>query len=158
MATMQINIGDHVSSEAGYVAIPAEYQGSMRWARTKAKEIASKFNSANAYFRTLPDGKSLTELLADNTIWVNYHATMNAYGETNQVSGKEIAISRRAFRIGRWTVLATLIHELAHTDGAPGGADKRAERAVLACRLGKQSELTTGVDDPHTPYDPNISG
>ena len=158
MASMQINIGDHVSSEAGYEPIPIAYQGSMRWARSKAKEIARTFNSADAYFRTLPDGRSLTDLLSDNSIWVNYHATMTAYGETNRVSGKEIAISKRAFRIGRWTVLATLIHELAHAGGAPGGSDKRAERAVLECRLGKQSELTTGVDDPHTPYEPGISG
>ncbi|HQC71550.1 MAG TPA: hypothetical protein PLE42_02390 [Candidatus Competibacteraceae bacterium] len=155
---MQINMGDHVSPQAGYAAIPNEYLGSMRWARTKARWIASNIQSANAFFRTLPDGRSLTDLLDDSSIWINYHATMPYYGETNRVSGKEIAISRMAFRIGRWTVLATLVHELAHADGAPGGADKQAERAVLACKLGKQSELDTGIDDPYTPFNPNISG
>jgi hypothetical protein len=74
------------------------------------------------------------------------------------VGGKEIAVSETSFKIGRWTVLATLIHELAHSNGAPGGADKRAERAVYACGLGKKLERTTGVDDPQTPYDPNIGG
>ncbi|HRD64905.1 MAG TPA: hypothetical protein PKY50_01995 [Candidatus Competibacter sp.] len=158
MPGMQINIGDHVSSEAGYVAFPNRHLETIRWARTKAKWITTNINSANSYFRTLPDGRSLSDLLADSSIWVNYHATMPHFGETNRVSGKEIAISERSFRIGRWTVLATLIHELAHADGAPGGADKRAERALIECGLGKRSELTTGVDDPATPFNPNISG
>jgi hypothetical protein len=113
---------------------------------------------SNVYFRSLPDGRSLTDLLNDAAIWVNYHPTMGAYGETNAVSGKEIAISERACRIGRWTVLATLIHELAHAGGAPGGADASAEEALLACGLGRSVEKTTGVDDPRTPYSPTIRG
>jgi len=113
--------------------------------------------SADTYFRSLPDGRSLTALLADRSIWINYHATMNAYGEA-EISGKELCISVTACRIGRWTVLATLIHELAHINGAPGGASKAAEEALLHTGLGKQSEKTTGVDDPRTPYNPNISG
>jgi hypothetical protein len=120
--------------------------------------IAAKIPSADVYFRSLPDGKSLTTLLRDNSIWINYHPTMSAFGETNQVSGKEIAISIGACRIGRWTMLATLIHELAHADGAPGGVDRSAEEALLACGLGKRSERTGGVDDPYTPFDPNIGG
>jgi hypothetical protein len=155
---IQINIGDHTSSEAGYIAFPNNRRSDIRWARSKAQWIATNLPTANTYFRGLPDGKSLTELLADNTIWVNYHATMNYFGETNSVSGHEIAISEFACKRGRWTVLATLIHELAHADGAPGGGDQRAERSLIACGLGYQSELTTGVDDPRTPYDPTISG
>ncbi|MBK8181832.1 MAG: hypothetical protein IPK63_02490 [Candidatus Competibacteraceae bacterium] len=157
MAGIQINIGDHVSHQPGYDAIPIGHQKTMRWARTKAKWIASNINSANTYFRTLPDGRSLSDLLGDSSIWVNYHATMPDFGEA-EISGKEIAISHTAYRIGRWTVLATLIHELAHINGAPGTPDKRAERAVIECGMGKLSELTTGVDDPFTPYNPNIGG
>ena len=92
---------------------------------------------------------------------VNFHPTMPHFGETNQVGGKEIAISITSLRIGRWTVLGTLIHELAHSNGAPiddalGNPSPLAERALLACGLGKQSELTSGIDDPSTPYDPTI--
>jgi hypothetical protein len=155
---MQINIGDHVSSEAGYIAFPNHRLADMRWARSRAGKIAAEMPSANVYFRSLPDGRSLTDLLNDAGIWVNYHPTMGAYGETNAVSGKEIAISERACRIGRWTVLATLIHELAHAGGAPGGADASAEEALLACGLGRSVEKTTGVDDPRTPYSPTIRG
>ena len=156
--TIQINVGDHVSTEAGYIAFPNQHRSSIRWARTKAREIAKKIPSANVYFRGLPGGRSLADLLADNTIWVNYHPTMPHFGETNQVGGKEIAISLTAAKVGRWTVLATLIHELAHSNGAPGGNDQQAERALLHCGLGKRSESTTGVDDPWTPFNPGISG
>jgi hypothetical protein len=154
---MQINVGDHISSEATYVAVPHRLLGTLRWARTKANEISRKIPSANMYFRGLPGGRSLSALLADGTIWVNYAPSLPAYGETNMVGGKEIAIGPVAFRIGRWTVLATLIHELAHSNGAAGLADRAAEEAVLACRLGKRSERGA-VDDPFTPYDPNIRG
>jgi hypothetical protein len=97
--------------------------------------------------------------LADRSIWINYHPTMVDFGETNFAGGKEIAVSNASFRIGRWTVLATLVHELAHVDGVRGAVLPRAaELAVLACGLGKQSERTSGTDDPNTPYNPNISG
>ena len=53
--------------------------------------------------------------------------------------------------------MASLVHELAHVDGVRGSLlPLAAEESLLACGLGKKSEKTTGVDDPNTPYDPNI--
>lgn len=155
---MQINIGDHTSSQAGYIAFPAARQPDVHWARTRARKIAHDMPSANVYFRALPLGRSLSDLLNDGSIWINFHPTMPYFGETNHVGGKEIAISMQACRIGRWTVLATMIHELAHANGAPGGSDQSAERALLACGLGRANERTSGADDPWTPYDPSIQG
>lgn len=159
--SIQLNLGDHVSSEADFIAIPLELRGQAQWARTKAKWIARTIASADVYFRSQRSGhgRSLTDLLNDRSIWVNYHASSDDFGYTDAVGGSEIAITTRSFRIGRWTVLATLIHELAHVNGAPGEEDSlEAERAVLECGLGRRSELTTGVDDPFTPYDPTIGG
>ncbi len=157
--TIQINIGDHTSPVANFIPIPNRHRTSMRWARTKARWIARNKPSADVYFRTLPGGRSLTALLADGSIWVNYHATSTAFGLTNHAGGTEMAISESAFRIGRWTVLATMIHELAHVNGVRGAISPlAAERAVLECGLGRRSELTSGVDDPWTPYDPTIRG
>jgi hypothetical protein len=156
---IQINIGDHVSSEADFITIPADRRGQVQWARTKAKWITRNIPSADVYFRTLPNGRSLTELLADSDIWINFLVGSNAFGMTNAVSGKEIAIGVRSFRIGRWTVLATLVHELAHVNGVDPDTDaKGAERAVLECGMGKRSERTSGVDDPFTPFNPRIDG
>jgi hypothetical protein len=156
--TMQINIGDHTSSETGYIAFPGRHLQTMRWARTKAIWITKNLPRADTYYRALPGRRSLTELLADASIWINYSPTMPYFGETNAVSGKEIAISERAFRIGRWTVLATLVHELAHSNGADGEPSRAAEEAVLACGMGYQSEKSSGKDDPWTPYNPTITG
>lgn len=156
--SIQINIGDHISTQAGYIAFPAARRDTIRWARVKARWIATNIATANPYFRGLPGGRSLSDLLADRSIWINYHPTMPHFGETNFVGGSEIAISQSSYRIGRWTVLATLIHELAHVDGAPGGASQAAELAVLECGLGRRSERRTGTDDAYTPYDPRITG
>lgn len=160
MGIIQINIGDHTSSEPGYITVPEGSKRDMvRWSRTKARWIAANIATADPYYRGLPGGKSLTELLADSSIWINYHATMVALGETNFAGGKEIAIGNASFRVGRWTVLATLVHELAHVNGVRGAVLPRAdELAVLACGLGKRSEADTGVDDPFTPYNPTIRG
>lgn len=155
---MQINVGDHISSQVGYVTIPNRLREMTRWARTRANLIARNMPRANVYFKTLPNGKSLSDLLADSSIWVNYGPSLTYFGETNAVGGTEIAIGPLAYRIGRWTVLATLIHELAHADGAPGGTDRQAEEALLACGLGRLSEKTSGRDDAFTPYDPSIGG
>jgi hypothetical protein len=154
---LQLNVGDHTSSELTYLAIPNMLRDVARWARTRANEVARGNPRANVYFRSLPNRRSLSDLLADRSIWVNYLPGVTYFGETNMVGGKEIAIGPRAFRIGRWTVLATLIHELAHSNGAPGGLDRRAEEAVLACGMGKHVERG-GRDDPYTPYDPSIGG
>ncbi len=155
--SMQINIGDHTSPEAGYIAFPNRLRDTIRWARRRARWIARNLPAADVYYRTLPNGNSLRQLLEDRSIWVNYHATNDWNGEISD-DNKEIAIANQAFRIGRWTVLATLVHELAHANGAAGEPSKAAERAVLACGLGRQSEQDTGRDDPRTPYDPLMAG
>ena len=155
---IQINIGDHVSPHPGWVTVPKERRDMLNWARRKAKEVAKTKASANKYFATLPNGRTLQDLLNDSSIWINFDPSMTEFGANSVAHPHEIAIGPSSFRIGRWTVLATLIHELAHVDGAPGGTDRRAEEALLRCGLGKWSEFTTGRDDPATPYDPTISG
>ncbi len=55
--------------------------------------IAANIAMANPYYRGLPGGRSLTDLLADRSIWINYHPTMVDFGETNWAGGKEIARS-----------------------------------------------------------------
>lgn len=73
------------------------------------------------------------------------------------VGGTELSIARPAFAVSRRTVLGTLIHELAHIGGAPGGQSKLGEEAVLAAGMGRARE-TGAKDDASTPFDPNIGG
>jgi len=159
LMTIQINIGDHTSSAAGNIQVPTHLRNMTRWSRTKAIWISRTMPRADIYFETLPLRRSLTNLLADNTIWINYNPSLTIEGTTNFAGGNEIAIGPPSFRVGRWMVLATLIHELAHVNGVRGRVSPQAaEDALLHCGLGKRSERTTGIDDPQTPFDPGISG
>jgi hypothetical protein len=157
--SIQINIGDHKSPAAPYFQpIPFKHQWTTKWARARARLIAANMPSANAYFRTLPKGRSLSQILADRTIWINFAPTFDGSGATDPEGLKEIALGPGAYIWGRWWVLATLIHELAHTNGAPGGTSRAAEDSLIHCGLGKRSERVTGEDDPDTPFDPWIKG
>lgn len=158
--SIQINIGDHVSPLAPlFQPVPFRHQWVTSWARQRAKEIAASMPSADKYFRTLPFGRSLTQLLADRTIWINYAPSLDdLMGATDKATHKEIAITPRSYLWGRWTVLATLRHELAHSNGAPGKDSRAAEQALVHCDLGKASEIATGKDDPRTPFDPAADG
>jgi hypothetical protein len=166
---IQINIGDHAGNENGVAFTPIlpQHRGQVRWSRTKAFWIAKNIPTANRYFTSLPRGRTLTAILNDSSIWINFDPTLPDDGAT--FHNKDLWIGPRPFRIGRWTVLATIIHELAHINGAGGAATgltcssfssacHAAERAVLECGMGKRSELNTRTDDPATPYNPNITG
>ncbi len=156
---IQINVGDHSSPRVGWIAIPNNRRSMTKWARTKAKAIAKGIPSADVYFKTLSNGRSLTQMLADSSIWINFDPALPVtdFGISNTTVG-ELAIGEKAFKIGKWTVLATLIHELAHLNGAGGPPSQEAEEALLHCGLGKKSEKTSKKDDPRTPYDPGIEG
>lgn len=144
---MQINIGDHVSPQAGYAAIPNEYLGSMSGAISKARWIASNIQSANAFFRTLPDGRSLTDLLDDSSIWINYHAncrttarpTVSGQGDRHFTHG----VSHRPLDGAGDFVheLAALMAHLAAPTSRPSGR----------CwpQTGQAVGVDTGIDDPY---------
>jgi hypothetical protein len=163
---IQINVGDHTGDENGvpFTPIPRGLRPQVQWARTKALWISNRVSTANRYFVSLPAGRSLNQLVNDSTIWINYDP--GGYDGLT-FHNRDLWIGPRPFRIGRWSVLAVIIHELAHINGAAGGASMlpicgtdspachAAERAVLECGLGKRSEHRTNVDDPATPYDPN---
>src|SRR3954466_3994724 len=162
MPSMQINVGDHVTAvtdtKFSFVAFPNSSIGKgggirwqIMWARKKANEIASRIPGANAYFYSLPNKRSLSAILADSSLWINYCINRPEYGWTvgTPSGGAEVGICPLAFRWGRWTVVATLIHELAHVNGA--GDDDRAERALPSCGLGTWAEMKSGIDDAWTP-------
>jgi hypothetical protein len=76
---MQLNVGDHVTAVTNpdftFTSFPITALGKgggirwqMQWARTKANEIARAIATANTYFRTLPAGRSLSDILADNSL------------------------------------------------------------------------------------------
>ena len=155
VVSIQINIGDHKSPVVDFKPVPFKYQGATKWARARAKVIAANVKSADKYFKSLGK-RSLTELLADRTIWINY--TELPIRGMRDARSYEIGIGHLAYVRGKEVVLGTLIHELAHIAGAPGGYSRAAEDALIHCGLGKQSEADHKIDDPKTPYDPDVRG
>ena len=159
--TIQINIGDFTSPTPNFIAFPNARRDTMRWARSRAILIAKDMPPADRYFRGITAGaRTLTALLADRNIWISFHPTLVDLGVTPGAAGfaTECAIGPAAFRGGRWAVLATLIHELAHCNGAPGGGSTVAEDALPHCALGTWAELRSGIDNPATPYQPGLGG
>jgi hypothetical protein len=94
-------------------------------------------------FKRLPGGRTFTEVFDDSTVFISFDPSGPASGATNQVSGKEITISIREFRVGRWSVAATLVHELAHVNGAPGVPSPLAESMLNCC--GFRAHFRRGV-------------
>ena len=87
----------------------------------------------NACFKALPGGRSFDDVLTDNSVWISHDPTNHgAYGVT---SGNDVSISKLAFDGGRWVVAATLVHELAHVNGAPGHTTAQAEATLSCCGL-----------------------
>ena len=54
--------------------------------------------------------------------------------------------------MGRWTVAATLVHELAHVNGAPGN-DRQAEHTLASCLLQKleDPQIIGRITNPSVP-------
>jgi hypothetical protein len=155
---IQLNFGDHVPWFKDFKAIPLALRADAQWIRAQAKAIANTKPSANAYFRALPGHRTLSALLADGSIWVNYFDNPAAGGQTYTMRGfSEIAIDSRFWNSGRLAALGVLIHELAHVNGAPGDTSQ-AEDSLVHCGLGSPFELHTGIDLPDTPYRPGATG
>jgi hypothetical protein len=96
--------------------------------------------SCNECFTKLPNGRTFADILDDDTIYICYDPSdrwcANTLGN-NHITINEYSISR-----GRWLVAATLVHEFAHINGAPG-TDHRAEATLPPCGMG-----ANGLYDP----------
>ncbi|QEH35873.1 hypothetical protein OJF2_44300 [Aquisphaera giovannonii] len=107
--------------------------------------LASKttLKACNAAFSRLPNRRDFAALWKDPGIWVSYNSNTEEglYGITYK---NDISIADYVFTLKepvRW-IAATLIHELAHVNGAPGTLDsKAAEETLPPC----------GFDDKYNP-------
>jgi hypothetical protein len=94
----------------------------------------------NKAFRALLGGRTLAQVWMDDDVWINFDPTRRK-GDYGATRGKDITITAYSLAMGRWTVAATLVHELAHVNGAPG--DTHAAEATL------RSCLLAGLEDPN---------
>lgn len=145
---LQINTGTH-TGPPGTTAIPEMHRDVVRRAiRIITNDIVPRHSCSN--FARLPGGRTLAQMIA-LPIWLNYDptATGQLYGWVEPATHPhDVALGRFALRLGVWSVAGTIVHELAHLNGAPGGNSHDAERALRDC----------GLRSPNGPYDPSIRG
>jgi hypothetical protein len=90
---------------------------------------------SNAAFQRLPGGRTFAQVWNDPDVWICYDPKSNI-GEYGATVRKGIALSQTCCRKGVWTIVATLIHELAHVNGADG-LSLDAELTLKQCLMGK---------------------
>jgi len=93
----------------------------------------------NASFKALPGGRTFAQIWTDKSVWINFDPSKQD-GDYGATRGSDTTITAFSLMRGHWTVAATLIHELAHVNGAPGNTHQ-AEATLKSC-------LLPGLEDP----------
>ncbi len=138
------HIGPVKNGNAEWLAYDVKLNKQREMLEKVIKAIKSNIRgskAANDAFKALPNGKSFDEIFDDDTIWISYCPESRAYGYTNSVGGNEITIGALAYRWGYWTVMGTLVHEMAHTNGADT-TTHAAEGVLIPCGLSKVHDPT----------------
>jgi len=106
--------------------------------------------SCDASFQALPNGQALTAMIDIGGIWVSYDPSnvQGSWGWTiPRRYPRDVVLSQFALRMGRWSTAGTIIHELAHLNGADL-TSHAAEETLKYCKL----------QSPNGPYKPTIRG
>lgn len=124
-----------------FTAAQSKQQKMLEKAVNTIKSNIKGSKACNAAFKTLPNGRSFDDVFNDDTIWISYCPDNTTYGFTDSVGGKEITICEYAFRWGYWSVIGTLVHEMAHSNGADA-TTHAAEGTLTSCGLAKVHDPT----------------
>jgi hypothetical protein len=136
----------------GSFARPLPGGGEARWwpfsGGTPRKTLASAMaivqknirnsSSCNNYFSRLSGTRSFKDVWDDAGVWIHWdpRGDPGFYGvTTHEFPVADVTISNFALNKGVWVTVATLVHELAHVNGAPGGTSTAAEDALPQCGL-----------------------
>jgi hypothetical protein len=115
------------------------------------KHNIREMRPCNDCFKRLPGGRSFQEVFDDATVFLSFDPSGPDSGAT---TGNEITIGASEFKVGRWSVAATLVHELAHVNGAGGSPSMDAENTLNCCGLrGLFRAGSVGLRDPSEPDD-----
>lgn len=87
-------------------------------------------------------------MFQDPNIWLHYDDSTSVWGWVMPATyPRDVVIGRVAVAYGRWSIAGTIVHELAHLNGADGHSHA-AEETLKHC----------GLQSPGGPYDPHIKG
>lgn len=149
---LSINAGSGIhSGPPRSSAVATEYLYTVNQAVSILLNGMRNNSLCNSSFSNLSGGRSFQHMFDDHTIWINYDPdnTGNLWGwAIPQTYPNDIVICRYALRMGKWSTAATIVHELAHLNGAPGRPSHAAEQRVRECRM----------MSPNGPYDSSVQG
>jgi hypothetical protein len=145
--------GDNVchGGPPGSLEIPEEYLPIVRQALDIIQNRIRGQYHCDEIFAALPGGHNFRDLFDDPNTWINYDPSgrQNDWGWTMPRSfPNDLVVTQFTLRMGRWSTAGTIIHELAHLNGAPGGNSHAAEETLRFC----------GLQSPRGPYNPRIRG
>jgi hypothetical protein len=135
------------STDAGERNIATLILGGLNGAIDFLNNKVRNHKPCNDCYRTLPGGRSFQEIWDDPNVWIHYNGASSSLG-FNRPGTKEIAVCFKSFmsppdqrgKPNIMQVAATIVHELAHVNGAEGDPAKRdnsAERMLKCCLLGQ---------------------
>ena len=148
---VQIHEGNNRGSFQRTVTTPAGVTYNPRWwsydggkpleTLKKAMAIIQKScrtgSGCNSYFRRLTGRRSFKDVWDDPGVWIHWDPRGNPgfYGfTTTEFPVGDVTISNFSLNRGVWTTVATLVHELAHVNGA-SVSNMEAENALPPCGL-----------------------
>jgi hypothetical protein len=120
----------------GYEYLPYTNSKHLATLRAAINTINHRINGharCDAAFKALPGGRTFAQIWGDMSVWINFDPSQ-AVGSYGATRGKNITITAYALAQGHWTTAATLVHELAHVNGAPG-TTHQAEGVLRHCLL-----------------------
>lgn len=112
-----------------------QIKSAMNWIQDAVVNSADCSASCDEAFQTLPGGRTFSDIWSDPQIWISFLKTPDTkvFGQAKRW-GCDLAVSYGSFRLGWKMVAATLVHELAHLNGA-GDKTTDAEDTLLHCGL-----------------------
>jgi hypothetical protein len=145
MPNMNVPGSGHVSPSpvSGWQWLPissAAYRARIQSALNLISSRIKAYGPCNVAFRALPGRRAFSQVWADASVWISFDPGAAA-GRFGATLGSEVTLSQYAYRMGHWTLVATIIHELAHVNGADG-VSHAAEATLQRCLMGAHHDPT----------------
>ena len=147
------HVGPPVSVNYQYLPYTnTSYLHTLREAMSIIDTRIKDHQPCNDSFKALPGGRSFADIWADNSIWINFDPSLQEKNfAATRIATNDITLTAYTLSMGRWTVVATLVHELAHIGGAPGYPSTQAEDTLLKCNLPRMHDpLILGIIGPYS--------
>ena len=126
--------GTGAGPRTGWQQVPADQEARVDAAIEIVREVTQRPRLINYFKNTVPSGtvNTLPNVFNRARVW-------NLINEGNMgmgvVGGNDLAYDNFIYRVGRYQIAATIIHEMAHLAGLTGANERECENAVETSRV-----------------------